>query len=705
MSLVAVAHSNNNIPANYLRSGSFWYMFRRLVFKNQKDHLNVYDTSTSPTTFFYRWFYFLTEKKMTKISVIIPVYNSEKHLVQCLDSIIGQDFYDIEIICIDDGSKDSSQDILSDYAKKDKRIQIIKQKNQFAGIARNNGLAIAKGDYVHFLDSDDWVNPSIYNDTYKKITHLDVDVCIFEYNSISPSGCCKSNSLYKSINIPQNCTFSFSDFEQALIYSDVVPWNKLYKRSFLIENNIKFDDIQCAHDRLFYFHLLSKNPQICYINKAMINYRLGTNESLSLKDDFQGYSCHLKSMDKICKIFPDNEMILDITMLDILNLYNKSRSINKEKKELIAASFNKIKLLKTYTPPLWLSFYKRITNTLNVIPIVFATNENYLPYLAVTLQSLIDNGNNETFYDIYIFYDRISDNEKNKILNMVAELANVGIEFVNINSYIKNAELYSSAHFSKEMYYRILIPEILAQYSKVLYLDCDIAIVDNISELYNINIQGNMIAAVINHTKNMEKYVKNVLGVNPYEYINSGVILFNTDKCLQNNLKEKCLNLLKTLPKLNCPDQDIINIACKDNILFLDGKWNFYWHHTIPQEYLTEWDKLEERQKKEYIKSWKNPAIIHYTTGLKPWNSPSFELSKIWWQYARKTPFYEEILYKNMIQININNDIFKLPKLRLKRLRYKIMSKITFGKTRKKYKEKAKKLKIRIKKAQEFIGK
>lgn len=95
---------------------------------------------------------------MVKVSVIIPVYNVEPYLKQCMDSVVGQTLKDIEIICVDDGSTDNSLDILREYAAEDSRIQIIEQKNAGAGAARNNGMRYATGKYLSFLDSDDFLN-------------------------------------------------------------------------------------------------------------------------------------------------------------------------------------------------------------------------------------------------------------------------------------------------------------------------------------------------------------------------------------------------------------------------------------------------------------------------------------------------------------------------------------------------------------------
>jgi len=124
-------------------------------------------------------------RKVPKISVIIPIYNSEKYLKKCLDSVIKQTLKDIEIICIDDGSTDNSKEILREYAKKDKRIVILEQKNKYAGIARNNGIKIAKGEYIHFLDSDDWLrSKNAYKYLYKQMVKKNVDVIFFQFAKV-----------------------------------------------------------------------------------------------------------------------------------------------------------------------------------------------------------------------------------------------------------------------------------------------------------------------------------------------------------------------------------------------------------------------------------------------------------------------------------------------------------------------------------------
>ena len=120
------------------------------------------------------------ETNCPKVSIIIPVYNVEKYLKKCLDSVINQTLKDIEIICIDDGSTDSSYTILNEYAQKDNRFVILKQKNNGAGAARNKGIEIAKGEYLYFLDSDDFVDITLLEKAHTKIKENDCDICIFK---------------------------------------------------------------------------------------------------------------------------------------------------------------------------------------------------------------------------------------------------------------------------------------------------------------------------------------------------------------------------------------------------------------------------------------------------------------------------------------------------------------------------------------------
>ena len=168
-----------------------------------------------------------------KVSVIIPVYNAERYLKQCLDSIINQTLKEIEIICVDDGSTDSSLEILKKYEKKDGRVQIIQQKNQFAGVARNNGLKIARGKYVFFIDSDDFCEISLLNSVFLVAEKNNVDIVAFDHYLYDEKN--KTNKRiydvnYRNIIEKKNNIFNYKDFPTRIMSSiNPVPWNKLIK--------------------------------------------------------------------------------------------------------------------------------------------------------------------------------------------------------------------------------------------------------------------------------------------------------------------------------------------------------------------------------------------------------------------------------------------------------------------------------------------
>ncbi len=168
------------------------------------------------------------------ISIIVPVYNVEKYLPKCMDSIINQTLKDIEIICINDGTKDNSLEILNQYAKKDKRIKVISQPNSGLGSTRNNGIPLAKGKYISFIDSDDWIDYDFYEKLYEASNDDDIVMTtnIIDYYENKPIKYKKNENIIKNN--------SSMKIKKQLILKTGVCWNKIYRRDFLIKNDIKF---------------------------------------------------------------------------------------------------------------------------------------------------------------------------------------------------------------------------------------------------------------------------------------------------------------------------------------------------------------------------------------------------------------------------------------------------------------------------------
>lgn len=291
----------------------------------------------------------------------------------------------------------------------------------------------------------------------------------------------------------------------------------------------------------------------------------------------------------------------------------------------------------------------------NIIPIVFASNNNYAPYLAVALHSLISNVNNKYEYDIYIFYTTLDTNYKKTLKQMESE--NVKINFVNVEEWANNhieepneqTNQYSMNNYlTVEATYRLFIPDILKKYEKVIYLDNDIVVVSDIAELYQIDLGDNILGAVNDLFNEFNiKYSKEILHIDVGDCINSGVLLINTEMFQKYGIKEKCFELLNEdwkneRKRFECMDQDVLNITCRGRVKFLEMEWNLLWATLLPDT------KCMESYKLKFHKACENPKLIHYAGIFKPWQHPENILAKIFWKYARETEFYEEIVYTNI---------------------------------------------------------
>lgn len=211
-----------------------------------------------------------------KVSVIIPIYNEEECIRQCLDSVVTQSLKDIEIICVDDGSTDRTPDILEEYAKKDCRLTVIHQKNSHAGIARNNGLSVAKGQYIHFLDADDYVSAFAYEKLYKIASVNELDFVKF-CAKIEDAKADAKTKRYYSLDILDeedfDCVTSFDQKPYKSARLNVAPWCALYSRTFLIDNKIVFPDFLCAQDREFNIKTIVYAKKIMYLKNAYVFHR------------------------------------------------------------------------------------------------------------------------------------------------------------------------------------------------------------------------------------------------------------------------------------------------------------------------------------------------------------------------------------------------------------------------------------------------
>ena len=216
---------------------------------------------------------------MPKVSVIIPVYNVEKYLTRCLQSVCGQTMKDIEIICINDGSTDNSLQILQEYAQQDNRIKIISQRNKGVSSAKNKGLRGATGKYLTFIDSDDYLSE---NALESAVSALDKNTDILLFGSFIEKNN-KNKPMWDSQLLKKfNALMSPLPFSPELIRIFSNVWAKLYRKDFLTQNNILFPDgIKTAEDAIFNIKALLSKPKCKFLSKYLYHYRVSGNQTMS----------------------------------------------------------------------------------------------------------------------------------------------------------------------------------------------------------------------------------------------------------------------------------------------------------------------------------------------------------------------------------------------------------------------------------------
>ena len=354
------------------------------------------------------------------------------------------------------------------------------------------------------------------------------------------------------------------------------------------------------------------------------------------------------------------------------------------------------------------------------IPVVFSSDNGYALYLGVCIRSLIANSSSNHNYDIVILDGGISDTVKQDILDMQKQ--NVSIRFINIDPYLKDYDLSIFSlriHFTLATYYRFFLPIIFQEYSKVLYIDCDTVILNDVAELYQIDIKDNYIGATRDieiirtgehHPPSTDYYYKVLKMKDHKNYFQAGCMICNITKMLEINFTQKLIERLKEIKTPRFVDQCVLNSLCEGKVKFIPQNWNYTWHIAIMNKVYE--PDIPEPYLRQFKSAQTNPYIIHFTAvGVKPWLNPALEKAHYFWFYARQTPFYEEILYRNLkvkaepprIDLSPVRAALQLTADKIKYWRYKLLSRITFGKKRKKYKNKRKELKKRIKMAKDFL--
>ena len=260
-----------------------------------------------------------------------------------------------------------------------------------------------------------------------------------------------------------------------------------------------------------------------------------------------------------------------------------------------------------------------------IVPIFFATDDNYLPFLSVTLESIWENSSHEYDYEMYVLHSGVRSEYEEKILRYNKE--GFHISFVDVTEKLATIleHLHMRDYYTCTTYFRVFIAGMFPQYDKAIYLDCDTVVLGDISALYNYDLGNNLLGGApcegVNCFDVYKRYVSEVDGLNPDYFFNAGVLLMNLKGFREEGFYEQFAELLKRYKFQVIQDEDYLNVLCQDRVLRLPRAWN---KSPVASDYL----------------SRKDLRIVHYLMTWKPWRYDDIPYQEYFWEYAQKTEFY-----------------------------------------------------------------
>ena len=318
------------------------------------------------------------------------------------------------------------------------------------------------------------------------------------------------------------------------------------------------------------------------------------------------------------------------------------------------------------------------------VALVFSANDFYSPYLGALLKSVADNCSDHRKYDIIVLHEDFT--QKNiDLMRQMVEAPNISLRFLKVTAAMRayQSKLYLRGHFKVETYFRLLLPQMLPDYHKVLYLDADMICLHDVAELFDTDVEGCLVAAVRDpdtaglyngapHSGTdavaKNKYMDEILKIkHPYDYFQAGTIVFNLDEWRRAYTPEEIFSFASSYD-WQLLDQDVLNYLCQGRVRYVDMAWNVMmdWVGIRIKDIII---RAPRDIYQAYMASRKNPYVVHYAGPEKPWNSPACDYSEHFWRYARQTPFYEVALHR-MCQAPANDKVPGSGKLTPKEFAY-----------------------------------
>ncbi len=555
--------------------------------------------------------------KESLVSVVIPVFNTGAYLSDCLNSIVQQDYGNIELLCINDGSTDNKTlEILEFFKNKFDFVSVLHQKNSGPATARNFGVSMAKGEYVIFVDSDDFISSNFISSLYYSVKKNNADIAVADrvLNVNDAGDFVRKNTGFEEPN--------FGDLDKFLANSIIttgVSCNKIYKRKFLIENDIKYlDGMRCpAEDNYFSaVAVILGRDNIAFASGADYFYRQNSS-SITKSITEKGAIDSILVYEKLCQDLSRRGFVEGSYWMNVVNM--------RAQKDL-GHNLSQINMSSKYETLLNEKFSLKID-------ICCIADENYIHPTLVFLESLKNTRKKMTHISVTV----ITSNDvvdQMQILKMVGEeyfdVSILGVDFSPFSQLHKYNDDGNFCMASPSAMFKFIIPDLFPDKERILYLDTDLIVRKDLSEIYMQTMNDTYLCAVVDLwtpiTNRTEAKISST-------YFNSGVMMLNLELMRRDKVSSQLIDAKIKSTNFDLMDQDIFNTVCADSVKRLSIKYNFlpvcYKRHktkfqleVLNDLYCENYESIEEIAD--------DPVIAHWAGSDKPWKTSETLYASEW---------------------------------------------------------------------------
>ena len=538
-----------------------------------------------------------------KVSVIIPVYNVEKYLRQCLDSILQQTYQNLEILIINDGSTDGSDAICREYLEKDERITYHIKENSGVFDTRMIGLQEASGAYVTFVDSDDWIEKTYIEELYDKLITYHADIAAANYYLFNDAESLfyffmGEQDYYERLYTPVQLIDGLYETKFNKSFALLSAWGKLYKRSLFDE--LRFSKDRIGEDRFLSLKAFLSSERVVYLNKGLYAYRERTG-SLSHTWTEEWIPALVCAMEEKLALLANQGYPLEKT----INLYQmvlkaclaNSRFHGLENSEVYRQITEKYQALSLKPQP----------HCGEKRAIVLAANYPYLDQVLATMKSVLYHHRNIRFYLIN------GDFPQEWFTGMNRHLVRFDSDIVNCRVTSSQIQQYKT-DISYTVFLRYFISDFVKE-ERVIYMDCDMVVTGPLDDLFTMDLKGYPVAAVRDYGGRVFYH---------REIFNAGFLVIDNAYWRQEQMSRHLIEMTNEWhDKVDQADQSILNMVFENNWYELPFDFN----HVVLHSHFTDY-QLPEGQ--EY------PKVIHYLSHRKPWFPLAAQTYRdVWWFYAQ----------------------------------------------------------------------